>query len=52
MNILELLFKQKITPLPEKIKSLLDLPTAIPDIKIRQPQLVAYNQLLSVKGAK
>lgn len=43
---LELLFEQKITPLPERIKSLLDLPVAIPKIEIEQPQLAAYDQLL------
>ncbi len=45
---LELLFEQKIMPLPEKIKSLLDLPVAIPNIKIEQPQLAVYDQLLEV----
>jgi len=43
---LELLFEQKITPIPEKIKLLLDLPVAVPCIKIEQPQLAAYDQLL------
>jgi hypothetical protein len=49
---LELLFEQKITPLPEKIKLLLDLPVAIPNIKIEQPQLANYDQLLSMEVAK
>ena len=44
---LELLLEQNIVPLPEKIKSLLDLPVAIPIIKINQPQLKVYDQLLS-----
>jgi hypothetical protein len=44
---LELMFEQKAVPLPEKIKLLLDLPVAIPAIKINQPQLNVYDQLLS-----
>ncbi|MFH1254847.1 MAG: IS21 family transposase [bacterium] len=44
---LELLLEQNVVPLPEKIKSLLDLPVAIPIIKINQPQLKVYDQLLS-----
>ena len=44
---LELMFEQKAVPLPEKIKLLLDLPIAIPAIKINQPQLNVYDQLLS-----
>ncbi len=42
-----LLQEKKITPLPNEIKNLLDLPVKIPDVKIPQPQLSIYNQLLS-----
>ncbi len=44
---LELLFEQNITPLPEKIKMLLDTQLVIPAIKIEQTQLIIYTQLLS-----
>jgi len=44
---LELLLEQKTLPLPEKVKSLLDLPVVVPFIKIEQPQLTVYDQLLS-----
>lgn len=44
---LELLLEQKTLPLPEKVKSFLDLPVVVPFIKIEQPQLTVYDQLLS-----
>jgi transposase len=44
---LELLFEQKIPPSPEKIKELLEVSSVVPSIKIKQPRLAIYNQLLS-----
>lgn len=48
---LELLLEQNIIPLPENVKLLLNTQTAIPSIKIEQPQLTAYNQLLNIGAA-
>jgi hypothetical protein len=44
---LELLIAQKTLPLPETVKLLLDPPIEVPFVKIDQPQLTVYNQLLS-----
>jgi len=41
-----LLQENKITPLPEELKKLLDLPTKTPDVKVDQPILAIYDQLL------
>jgi len=49
---LELLMEQKIVPLPEEVKGLLDLPVKIPNVKIREPKTENYNQLLSGRSVK
>jgi hypothetical protein len=42
---IDLLLEQNIIPLPEKVKLLLDLPVAVPNVKIAEPQLAAYDKL-------
>lgn len=46
---LELLREQKIIPLPQAVKELLDLPIKIPAVKVTLPALAIYDQLLSYK---
>lgn len=43
---LTLLQDEQITPLPEEIKKLLDLPIKTPEVKVTQPVLAMYDQLL------
>lgn len=48
---LKLLQEEKILPLPDKVKELLDLPTEIPKVHVDQPELAAYDQLSNFKEA-
>jgi transposase len=42
---IKLLLEEGGIPLPDKIKELLDLPVAIPQVHVKQPSLAAYDEL-------